>query len=492
MSPFALSIFIVTLLIIDALCGGSSIYRQIAYGDPPKVRQTAQTLFTDLSDDEIQAGNFPRYSPDGRPGEHPRIARLNWNIVSDALKGITRVCLPLVAPTDCREFFPVKPASPVQKFGGPEGTVARLRWIGHVNGDASSEAVFIIRERDRAISGTIRYQGHIYDIRPVDRATISIIEVNPKLYVPDESPRAPDTLPRTSGKSPGEYRGSPPATITPQADKLTLPLPSAIQVQTGQKTKVDVMVVYTKQAKAAVEASCNLCLITDNILVAVEQAKSSLGTNSQLEYRLVYVNEVDYPQNGVNTDLSYLQGKTDGVLDQVHQWRYDNKADVVSLWVEYAYPEPCGESYGPMKWVSSGEWGYNYPDPESWAFSIVRRSCAANFLTFHHELGHLMGADHDRADVAKRGGPPLTGYGYGYVNSSSHEATIMGVPKSPTWFVNMWSSPSNSFPKGSSAGTSIDNNLRVLNETAAKVSRFSDRLYLDNSPPAEPSNLPTE
>ncbi|MBX3302191.1 MAG: hypothetical protein KF693_08240 [Nitrospira sp.] len=495
MPPFDLSIFIVTLLIIDALYGGTSIYRQLAYGDPPKVRQTVQSIFTDLSDDEIQAGNFSRSSPDGLPGAHLRIAQLDWNIVSAGLKGITRVCLPLTSSMDCREFFPVKPPSTVQKFAGPEGTIARLSWIGRINGDASSEAVFIVRERDQAISGTIRYQGHIYDIRPVGRATISIVEVDPQLYVADTPPRVRNRSPRMPDKSPKERRSSSPARITPQADKLTLPLPSTIQVQTGQKTKVDVMVVYTKQAKTTVEDWCKLCLITDNILVAVGEANSSLGPNSQLEFRLVYVNEVDYPQHSVNTDLSYLQGKggpTDPFLNQVHQWRRDNKADVVSLWVEYDNPEPCGESYGPMKWVSSGTWDYNYADPENWAFSVVRRNCAANFLTFHHELGHVMGADHDRADVERRGGPPLTGYGYGYVNESSHEATIMGVPIKPAWFVNMWSSPSDPFPTGSSAGTSIDNNLRVLNETAGQVSRFSDRLYLDNSPPAEPSDLREE
>ena len=486
MRPFDLSVVIVILLIISALFWGSSIYRQYAYSEalptPPQNPQTVQVLFTDLTDDEIQSGSFPRYSPDGLPGEHSRIARLDWKIVSDALKGLTRVCLPVVSPTDCREFFPIKPPSPIQKFAGPEGTVARLSWVGRLNGDASSEAILIIRERDQAISGTIRYQGHIYDIRPVGRATISIFEVNPKLYVPDKLPHIPE-------KSPGKRRSSSPATVIPQADRLTLPGSSAIQVQTGQKTQIDVMVVYTKQTQAAVEASCNLCRITENILVAVEQANSSLGTNSRQEFRLVYVNEVDYSQNSVSTDLSYLQGKGDGVLDQIHQWRYDNKADVVSLWVEYDDPELCGEAYGPMKWVSSGTWSYNYPDPENWAFSVVRRNCAANFLTFHHELGHVMGADHDRADVARRGGPPPTGYGYGYVNVGSHEATIMGIPSDPRWFVNIWSSPSNPFPTGSSAGTSMDNNRQVLNETAAKVSSFSDRLYLDYTPPPAPSNL---
>lgn len=476
---------IIGVLFLKSFIDGQDAYSEaLSPPPPPRTAQTVQTLFTDLSDDEIQAGNFPRYSQDGRPGEHPRIARLDWKIVSDALKDLTRVCLPLVSPTDCREFFPVNPPSPIQKFNGPGGNIPRLSLVGRVNGDTSSEAIFIIRERDQAISGTIRYQGHIYDIRPVGRATISIIKVNPKLYVPDRSPHIPN-------KSPGKRRSSPPATVIPQADKLTLPRSLAIQAQTGQKPSIDVMVVYTKEAKAAVEASCDLCLITDNILVAIRQANSSLGSNSHLEFRLVYVNEVDYPQNSVSTDLSNLPVKRGGFFDQVHQWRYDNKADVVSLWVEYYNPEPCGEAYGPMKWVSSGTWSYYYEDPENYAFSVVRRNCAANFLTFHHELGHVMGADHDRSDVARREGPPPTGYGYGYVNSGGHEATIMGVPPDPTWFVNMWSSPSNPFPTGSSAGTSIDNNLRVLNETAAQVARFSDRLYSDNSPPPAPSNLRT-
>lgn len=476
--PLDWVVFIVIPMFAGALFLECSFCEQYAYSEPlpqPPTPPIVQPLFTDLSDDEIRSRGLTRYSRDVRPGERPRIARLDWNIVSDALRDTARVCLPISSSTNCREFFPVKPATTVPPFNGPGGTIPRLSWVGRVNGDASSEAVFIIREHDQAMSGTVRYQGRIYDINPVGPATISIVEVDPNLYVPDKSPKA--------------HRSSPPATVIPQADKPMLLPPLPVQVQTGPQTKIDVMVLYTSAARTAVENSCSLCLITDKIIAAREQANSSLGTNSQQEFRLAYVIEVNYAENSVNTDLSYLQGKTDGVLDQVHQWRCDHKADVVSLWVEYN-SGPCGEAYGPMKLdIGSGTWKYNYQDPENWAFSVVRRNCAVNFLTFHHEVGHIMGADHDRSDVIKRMGGSLPGYGYGYIDWADGKATIMSVPPNSGWFVNMWSNPSNPFPNGPSAGTSMDNNRRVLNETAVHVSRFSDQVCPDTVPPAPPVGL---
>ena len=449
---------------------------------PPMATPIVRPLFTDLSDSEIQAQGFRRDSPVARPGEQARIALLNWSLVSAALlPNAPRICLPVPSFSDCREFFPLSPPKDVPLFNGPNGNIPRRTWSGRLNGDASSEAVFVIREGDQAISGTVRYQGRIYDVSPVGRAVISIVEVNPGLYVPD--------------KSPNRFGGSPsPNPVIPQAGRPILPAPRPLQIQTGQKTQIDVMVVYTPTARAALEAPCSpSCLITDKIVGAIEQAKTSLGMNSQQEFRLVYVNQVSYShQNSVAEDLSFLQKKGDGFLEEVHQWRCAYKADLVSLWVEYAPPEPCGETPpggGPMKWVGTGTWIYNYPDPENWAFSVVRQDCAVNFFTFHHELGHLMGADHDREDVAKRMGGALNGYGYGYINWASHKATIMARPPSAGWFENVWSNPSQPFSNGSSAGSSQDNNRRVLNETAAKVSTFSDRICPDTTPPEAPSGL---
>ena len=488
--PLDWVVFIVIPMVAGALFWECSFCEQPAYSQPlpqpptsPTAGPTVQPLFTDLSDDEIRARGFRRDSPVARPGERARIAQLDWNVVSNALHNITRVCLPVSSLSDCREFFPLSSSSYVPPFRGPTGTIPRLSWVGRLNGDASSEAVFIIRDGDQAISGTVRYQGRIYEVNPVGRAVISIVEVNPSLYVPD--------------KSPNRYGGSPsPNPVHPQTGKPMLPTPVPLQIQTGQKTKIDVMVVYTSAARIKVEASCSGCLIQDKITEALVQANISLGTNSQQEFRLVYVIEENYSQNSVNTDMSYLQGNADGFLDQVHQWRCAFTADVVSLWVEYDPPEPCGVAYGPMKWLGPGSWGYNYPDPENWAFSVVRRNCAVNFLTFHHELGHVMGADHDRQDVLMRMPPGslLTGYGYGYIDWTHWKATIMARPPSAGWLENLWSSPSQQFSTGSPAGTSVDDNRRVLNETATKVSSFSDRACPDTTspditPPDAPQNL---
>jgi hypothetical protein len=96
---------------------------------------------------------------------------------------------------------------------------------------------------------------------------------------------------------------------------------------------------------------------------------------------------VIYTETGdMHADLNCITSKTGGCLDNVHSLRDTHNADAVSFWVEDG-GSFCGLAWG-MPIVS--------PLFESFAFSVVDRECATGNYTFGHELGHNMGANHDR------------------------------------------------------------------------------------------------
>ncbi|MBM3549565.1 MAG: hypothetical protein FJX54_21720, partial [Alphaproteobacteria bacterium] len=65
-------------------------------------------------------------------------------------------------------------------------------------------------------------------------------------------------------------------------------------------------------------------------------------------------------------------------------------------------------------------WLYNrYPQ---YGFSVVTRNCATSNLTFPHELGHNMGAEHDRYVVSDA---TSTTFNYGYVDTTARIRTVM-------------------------------------------------------------------
>ena len=81
---------------------------------------------------------------------------------------------------------------------------------------------------------------------------------------------------------------------------------------------------------------------------------------------------------------SIVQDPLDGDMDSVRALRDTYAADVVSLFVENA--GDCGLGYV-IATVGNAF--------ESYAFSVVKRSCATGYYSFGHELGHNMGATHD-------------------------------------------------------------------------------------------------
>jgi hypothetical protein len=149
--------------------------------------------------------------------------------------------------------------------------------------------------------------------------------------------------------------------------------------------------------------------------------------------------------------------------------RDTHNADAVSFWVEDG-GSSCGIAWL-MVIVS--------PLFESFAFSVVDRECATGNYTFGHELGHNMGAHHDRYVTTGNGAYP---YSHGYVYTPDRWRTIMAYNTECRDLgfnctrIQHWSNPDinyNGVPTGVPAGQpdSADNRL-TLNNTAYTVANF--------------------
>ena len=172
---------------------------------------------------------------------------------------------------------------------------------------------------------------------------------------------------------------------------------------------IDVLVVYTA---ATAGASGN---ITSEIQLAIDETNQAYANSGIVQrIRLVHSEQVAYVETGSSSeDLGRLKDPSDGYLDDVHSLRDMYGADVVSLWVENLGDDTCGIGYL-MTGVSTSFAPH--------AFFVVARSCATGYYSFGHELGHVMGAHHDRYVATD---PGAYTYSHGYVYTPDKWRTIM-------------------------------------------------------------------
>jgi hypothetical protein len=196
-------------------------------------------------------------------------------------------------------------------------------------------------------------------------------------------------------------------------------------------------------------------------------AASGVGT----QVRLVGTRQVAATQaSTLLANYNSLQTPGDGVFDEAQALREETHADLVSLWLGGQYP--AGSSCG------LGSLGGTQPktDAERGAFTVMYGDrCATGNLTFAHEIGHNLSADHD----AGASSPP---YGYkpyarGYVDLTARTTTIMAYNDQCTRAgftctrITHFSNPNISF-NGRPTGTPADNNAQAVAEQAAAVAGY--------------------
>jgi peptidyl-Asp metalloendopeptidase len=295
---------------------------------------------------------------------------------------------------------------------------------------------------DGVLSGNVNLNGATYQIRYDGGAQI-IREVDQRLYPPDKpavSVRAP------TGPSAGASGATP-----------------AVSADDG--STIDVMVVYTATARQAAGGTTAMNSLVELGITETNTAYQNSSITQRV--RLVYGGEISYAETrDIATDLVRLTNPSDGFMDSVHALRDQNKADIVSLWIEDG-GNFCGIGYQ-LETVAS--WF------EQYAFNVVVRDCATGNYTFGHELGHNMGARHDWIQDQTDNAPYT--YNHGHIGRNNAFATIMSYQSSCSGCprIQYFSNPNvsyNNIPVGVPEGqTRPTNNAKALNNTAATVANF--------------------
>ena len=313
----------------------------------------------------------------------------------------------------------------------------RYTWFGRVRGSAISEVILVVE--DSVMAGNVLVDGEMYQIRAVNGGIHAIRKIDQSRF-PEEAPPIP-------------------VDIAPdQSESLTVP------TQTDDGSLIDVLVVYTAAAAAASSD------IMAEIQLAVDETNQSYANSGIIQrVRLVHAAQVNYTETGKSDrDLARLQNPNGGHLDEVHSMRDAYGADLVSLWVENL--DACGIGYL-MRNVSTTFANH--------AFSVIARNCATGYYSFGHEMGHNMGANHDRYTDSSKG---AYSYSHGYVDTCGMWRTVTAYnnecsdQKISCTRIPYWSNPSVNYlgnPTGiSQKARDSANNVLTLNNTAHTVANF--------------------
>jgi hypothetical protein len=202
---------------------------------------------------------------------------------------------------------------------------------------------------------------------------------------------------------------------------------------------IDVIVAYTKAAAASYRD-----IVRDVIEPAIAEGNESFRVSGigHIKLRLVHAYRTDYAESGDQfVHLWRFADNADGYMDEIHDLRDRFQADVAILMVDDA--DGCGQAT-------------RVGADEDEAFAVVHHACAQANFSLVHEIGHLIGASHERGYV----------HGNEWRDIMSYKANCGGCPRLP-----VWSNP-DVLIGGAPAGSVGHDNARVIADNVLRVAAF--------------------
>ena len=311
----------------------------------------------------------------------------------------------------------------------------------------TGESALLMRWKDGQITGLVGYKGRIYTVASLGGQLHAVVEMDPRQMPPDHAAPKPTADPRA------DLRPDAPTKIAAPASLPTVKPFAAAEREALEANKIviDLMILYSKKAATRYVRDPK-----DLLEMAVEQSNDAFRNSGlgNISLRLVHTELVDYDESE-GDHFEHLYRMVDGLgpFGHVRKLRNDKKADIVGLIIDDA--SGCGLSTR----VAA--------DSED-AYFVVHHSCAAITISIAHEIGHILGARHDRATDTND--VPFA-YGHGHVNGKwrdimSYRQSCDGCLRIP-----FWSNPRVTY-KGEPTGTDAEDNARVILEQAERVSNF--------------------
>jgi hypothetical protein len=360
-------------------------------------------------------------------------AAMEVRVFPEVLEAIDNEELEVLLP-DGRGLTVVKQKQSAEKNGG---TV----WTGKVKGQPDSFVVF--SKVGDAMTATLSLEGgQLFRLAP-KQGTLHTLEAL-KPAPAEELEPIEVTLP----------------------DNDSLPFPS---VMADDGSTIDVLVAYTAEAAGAAGGQNGILALINQAISETNQSYANSGIRQRV--RLAQSAQVAYTESGdLTTDLVRLKLRGDGFMEEIFSLRDSAAADLVVLLAANG-GNACGVGYLMTQPAASFE---------EFAFSVVDTECATGYYSFGHEMGHNMGARHDRFVDNVDNSPYPYNHGYFYVPGRwrtimAYDNGCQNAGESCTRIPH-WSNPDVSYtgiPTGVPNGqaTAADNRT-TLNNTALVVSNF--------------------
>ena len=323
-------------------------------------------------------------------------------------------------------------------------TPGGITWAGET--EETGERAVLMLWKDGHLSGYFGYKGRIYTVNHAGGDVHTMAEIDPKRLPPDH---APDPAQRNPSVAPAAPTTLPPPPPEPEVPAFSDAERQALEAKT---IVIDVMLLYTPRVVASYIRNP-----VDLSALAIEQANQTLRNSAlgNISLRLVDSQLIDYDEAGAGQfDHLYRMVDGVGVFKDLKKLRDAKRADIVGLVLDS--PTGCGQST--RVGAEADE-----------AYFVVHHACAAITYSIAHEIGHILGARHDR--VMDANDKPFP-FAHGFINGSkwrdmmSYQEGCAGCPRIP-----YWSNPRVMY-RGEPTGTPASDNARVILEQAERVSQF--------------------
>ena len=329
----------------------------------------------------------------------------------------------------------VRKGSVVQRDGS-------IAWRGEV--EETGERALLMVWGNALLTGYFAYDGTIYTVESLGGGLHALAEMDRHklpLDHPADATRDSAQIPvRTEAETPRPIQPEP--TIAPLSEQTR-------QALEAKNIIIDVMILYTGNVTKHYVRDPE-----DLLALAIEEANESFRNSGlgNIKLRLVHTQLIKY-DGSEGDQFNHLYRMVDGigVFKDVKKLRNEKNADIVGLIIDN--PSGCGQST--RIGASSDE-----------AFFVVHHACATVTMSIAHEIGHILGARHDRfVDESDS-------YAHGYVHGTkwrdlmSYNKGCGNCPRIPHW-----SNPRIKY-NGEATGTHAADNARLILETADRVANF--------------------